>query len=89
MTLQHQFRLGPGQNGVLEGHDPGDGDTVIDLVDRTELNTVVIDIKNDEGQLTYRSDEGTTSREIGACVRYISDLPAKPTSAAAKAISVR
>ena len=51
-------------------------DTIIDLIDRTELNTVVIDIKNDEGQLTYRSDEGTTSREIGACVRYISDLPA-------------
>ena len=51
-------------------------DNIIELIDSTELNTVVIDIKNDEGELTYRSAEGSTAREIGACVRYISDLPA-------------
>ena len=51
-------------------------DKIIDLIDRTELNTVVIDIKNDEGLLTFRAAEGSTAREIGACVRYISDLPA-------------
>lgn len=51
-------------------------DKIIDLIDRTELNTVVIDIKNDEGLVTYRMAEGTTAREIGACIRYITDLPA-------------
>lgn len=49
-------------------------DTLIDLIDRTELNAVVIDVKNDAGELTYRTDEGT-ALEIGACVRYIRDLP--------------
>lgn len=51
-------------------------DKIIDLIDRTELNAVVIDVKNDEGDLTYRPAEGSTAREIGAYVRYISDLPA-------------
>lgn len=50
-------------------------DQLLALVDETELNTVVIDIKNDEGCLTYRPDSGT-ALEIGACVRYIGDLPA-------------
>ncbi|WP_165822700.1 putative glycoside hydrolase [Paenibacillus montanisoli] len=30
--------------------------TLIDLVDRTDLNAMVIDVKNDYGQLTYRSE---------------------------------
>lgn len=51
-------------------------DKIIDLIDRTELNAVVIDVKNDEGKLTYRPAEGSVAREIGAYVRYISDLPA-------------
>ena len=29
-------------------------DTLIDLVDQTELNAMVIDIKNDEGKVTYQ-----------------------------------
>lgn len=48
--------------------------TILDLVDSTELNAVVIDIKNDEGKVTYSAAEGTTAREVGACVRYIGDL---------------
>ena len=47
-------------------------DTLISLVEETELNTVVIDIKNDEGNLTYRIQEGAAA-EINACVRYIQD----------------
>lgn len=49
-------------------------DTLLELIDQTELNAVVIDVKNDEGNLTYRPESGTAV-EIGACVRYISDLP--------------
>lgn len=49
-------------------------DKLLDLLDSTELNAVVIDVKNDEGQLTYKPDSGT-ALELGACVRYIGDLP--------------
>ena len=51
-------------------------DKIIDLIDRTELNAVVIDVKNDEGNLTFRASEDSTAREIGACIRYITDLTA-------------
>ncbi len=49
-------------------------DSLIALLEETELNAVVIDLKNDEGNLTYRAETGTAA-EIGACVRYIPDLP--------------
>lgn len=49
-------------------------DTLLAMIDETELNAVVIDVKNDEGNLTYRPESGTAV-EIGACVRYIPDLP--------------
>ena len=49
-------------------------DELLALTDNTELNAVVVDIKNDEGHLTYQSDGGTAA-EIGACARYIPDLP--------------
>ena len=49
-------------------------DALLELIDETELNAVVIDVKNDEGNLTYRPKSGQAV-EIGACVRYISDLP--------------
>jgi len=49
-------------------------DTILQLIDDTELNAVVIDVKNDEGQLTYIAPDGT-AKEIGACVRFIPDLP--------------
>lgn len=50
-------------------------DSLITLLDETELNAVVIDVKNDEGNLTYIPASGTAV-EAGACVRYIRDLPA-------------
>ena len=49
-------------------------ETLLKLVEETELNAVVIDVKNDEGQVTYRPASGT-ALEIGACVHYIQDLP--------------
>ncbi len=48
---------------------------LLTLIDETELNSVVIDVKNDEGILTYRPDSGL-ALEIGACVRYVEDMPA-------------
>lgn len=46
---------------------------LIDLVDTTELNTMVIDIKNDSGEITYKMDQELV-KEIGAGVGYISDI---------------
>lgn len=48
-------------------------DDLIDLVDRTELNAMVIDIKNDEGKVTYKM-QSEQVLEIGAGVRYIPDI---------------
>ena len=46
---------------------------LIQLVDETELNTMVIDVKNDEGQITYKMDLDT-ARDMGACINYIPDM---------------
>lgn len=48
---------------------------LIELVEQTELNAMVIDIKNDAGEVTYKM-ELPLSQEIGAEVRYIADMPA-------------
>lgn len=47
-------------------------DSLLALVDETELNAVVIDVKNDEGCLTYQPESGTAA-ELGAYTPYISD----------------
>ena len=58
---------------------------LIRLVDETELNAMVIDVKNDEGNVTFRlTDEEITQdipvldqiSEMGAGVRYIRDIQA-------------
>ena len=49
-------------------------DNLIALVDRTELNTMVIDVKNDEGRVVYDMDSALV-REIGAVKEYVSDMP--------------
>lgn len=48
-------------------------ENLIDLIDQTELNAVVIDIKNDEGIITYQMDL-QIAQEMGACVSYIRDM---------------
>lgn len=48
-------------------------DSLLTLVDETELNAVVIDVKNDEGYLTYQPKAGTAA-VLEAYVPYISDL---------------
>lgn len=47
-------------------------DSLLALVDETELNAVVIDVKNDEGYLTYQPESGTAA-ELGAYMPYISN----------------
>lgn len=46
---------------------------LIQLVDDTELNTMVIDIKNDEGVITYKMQSDTVI-EINASKSYIKDM---------------
>lgn len=48
-------------------------DNLISLLDETELNTMVIDIKNDKGNITYYMNLDSANR-IGACVSNIADL---------------
>ena len=48
-------------------------DTLIDLVDQTELNAMVIDIKNDEGKVTYKMQSDQVI-ELDAGVGYIKDI---------------
>lgn len=48
-------------------------DEFISLVDETELNAMVIDIKNDDGNITYKMDLDS-AKEMGACINYISDM---------------
>ena len=45
-----------------------------ELVENSSLNAMVIDIKNDAGEVTYQMGL-PLSQEIGAEVRYVSDLP--------------
>lgn len=47
-------------------------DNLITLVDETCLNTMVIDIKDDQGNITYQMS--LSVNDIGACKGYISDM---------------
>ncbi|WEK56296.1 MAG: putative glycoside hydrolase [Candidatus Cohnella colombiensis] len=46
---------------------------LIDLLDRTELNAMVIDLKDDLGNITYMT-ENTHLQELGSPKRYIKDM---------------
>lgn len=48
-------------------------DEIIRRIDETELNAVVIDVKDDNGRVTFDMDSPSV-REIGACVGYIPDM---------------
>lgn len=48
-------------------------DEIIDLIRRTELNAVVIDVKDDQGSITYDSRLPEVA-EIGSRAAYIKDL---------------
>lgn len=46
---------------------------LLDLVDTTELNAMVIDFKNDNGEITYKTDL-PEAEELQAGVNYIADI---------------
>ena len=48
-------------------------DKIVEEIDRTELNAVVIDVK-DQGRITFHMDSPTVNK-IGACQPFIGDLP--------------
>ncbi|MFA9462987.1 MAG: putative glycoside hydrolase [Velocimicrobium sp.] len=49
-------------------------DELISLVEDTKLNAMVIDVKNDAGEITYKMDLESV-KEIGAAKNYITDMP--------------
>ena len=49
---------------------------ILDKIDQTEINAVVIDVKNDDGRITFSMDDAPTVNEIGASERYIRDIGA-------------
>lgn len=51
----------------------GGMEELIRLVDETELNTMVIDVKNDEGNITYQMDF-PMAQDMNACIGYIRDM---------------
>lgn len=57
--------------GAMAGTD--NMENLIDLVDQTELNAMVIDIKNDEGRVTYNMEVASV-QGAGSCRRYIQDM---------------
>ena len=46
---------------------------ILKLVDETELNAMVIDVKNDEGNISWNMDL-ESARTLGACTPYIGDI---------------
>ena len=50
-------------------------DEILEIIDSTGINAVVLDVKNDEGQVTFEMSSGHPS-DIGACVGYIRDIDA-------------
>lgn len=59
--------------GPVAGH--ARMEEIIQLLEETELNAVVIDVKNDDGFVTY-SMSSETVEALGATVRYVKDMPA-------------
>ncbi len=59
--------------GPVAGHERME--EIIQLVEETELNAVVIDVKNDDGYVTYAMSNETVEA-LGARVKYVKDMPA-------------
>ena len=50
-------------------------DEIINLVNETELNTIVLDVKDDNGNISFEMNNAYAI-EIGACIPYIKDINA-------------
>lgn len=51
-------------------------DEIVQHIDETEVNAVVIDVKDDSGRVTFAMDDAPTVQEIGASKVYIDDVDA-------------
>ncbi|GLB27085.1 hypothetical protein LXJ15735_33260 [Lacrimispora xylanolytica] len=51
-------------------------EAILDKIKGTEINTIVIDVKNDDGRITFAMDGAPTVQEIGAEERCIKDMDA-------------
>lgn len=49
---------------------------ILDQIDQTEINAVVIDVKNDDGRITFAMNDAPVVNEIGASENYIRDIGA-------------
>lgn len=49
-------------------------DAIIENIDRTEINAVVIDVKDDNGRISYAMDSPMVT-ELGAVKKFIPDMP--------------
>ncbi|SFH78094.1 hypothetical protein SAMN04487830_10829 [Pseudobutyrivibrio sp. OR37] len=48
-------------------------DEIIQLINDTELNAIVLDVKDDNGNISFKMDNNDAI-ETGACIPYISDI---------------
>lgn len=53
--------------------DPAAFRSILNMIDRTELNAVVVDVKTDWGNISFQTDEPLV-REVGAVHSYIPDI---------------
>ncbi len=60
---------------------------MVDLVVSTGMNTIVLDVKNDGGNITYKMNH-PLAIELGACKRFVKNMPALLDSLHAKNIYV-
>ena len=49
-------------------------DAIIENIDKTEINAVVIDVKDDNGRISYAMDSPMVT-ELGAVKKFIPDMP--------------
>lgn len=59
---------------------------ILDKIEGTEVNTVVIDVKNDDGRITFAMDHAATVNEIGASEKYIRDINSLMTQLKARGL---
>ncbi len=48
---------------------------MLELIESTEMNSIVLDVKNDGGNITYKINY-QPAEDAGACMRYVKDMPA-------------
>lgn len=82
ITISLETSAAPGKRPVkvkgiyISGYMAGSEgfQTILDRIEGTEINAVVIDVKNDDGRITFAMDGAPVAKEIGASQNYIGDI---------------